>query len=165
MTLYKLIGTDGREYGPASAEHIHQWIRENRVERQTPIFVPGATDWTFVGLLPEFANDFPGTAPVPPPPSAPPRIQPPPPAFVIPAYPKRNDSMAKAGLVFGILAVTLGCCCAGLPFNLLGLVFSVIALVQIAENPQRYGGAVMAIVGLVLSACSFLLLAVAIISR
>jgi hypothetical protein len=157
MILYKLIGTDGREYGPANADQVRQWIREHRLERQSPVFVPGSTDWTFVGLLPEFADAFPGSAPANPPPP----LQSSPPAITVPACPVRSNSMAKAGLICGILAVTIGCCCAGLPFNVLGLVFSVMALVQIADNPRQYGGQGMAILGLVLSAFGFLIFSVA----
>jgi hypothetical protein len=73
--------------------------------------------------------------------------------------------MAKTGLICGILSVTVCCCCGGLPFNVLGLVFSIIALVQTGENPQRYGGRDMAIMGLILSALGFLMLALTLIFR
>ena len=33
--MYKIIGTDGRPYGPVSAEEIRRWIAENRVNAQT----------------------------------------------------------------------------------------------------------------------------------
>ncbi|HEY3932367.1 MAG TPA: DUF4339 domain-containing protein, partial [Verrucomicrobiae bacterium] len=63
--MYKIIGQDGKEYGPVTAEQLRQWIAENRVERRTPVFVDGAKDWNFVGLLPEFANCFANGAPPP----------------------------------------------------------------------------------------------------
>ena len=66
--------------------------------------------------------------------------------------------MAKSGLFCGILSITVGCCCCGLPFNLLGLIFSLIALVQISENPQVYGGRDLAILGLILSLLSVLVM-------
>jgi hypothetical protein len=160
MQLYKLIGTDGREYGPADADVVRQWIRENRVERQTPVFAPGSADWTFVGLLPEFANDFSGTLP---PPIAP--IAPLPPTPVPVPYLAKSESLAKAGMVCGILSVTIGCCCGGAPFNFLGMIFSLLALVQISENPQRYGGRGMAIVGLILSLCGFVIFALLILAH
>ena len=156
--MYQVIGTDGKNYGPATADQIRQWIRENRVERRTPLLVPGAADWTFVGLHPEFANDFSVGA-------APPPIIAPATAIVVPTVPMQRTSMAKAGLVCGVLSVTVACCCGGLPFNLLGLIFSIIALVQISENPQQYGGRDMAIVGLLLSVLGFLILLVAMIFR
>ena len=74
-------------------------------------------------------------------------------------------SLAKAGLICGILSITIACCCGGLPFNLLGLVFSIIALVQIGENPRRYGGKDMAIIGLILSALGTLILLLALLIK
>jgi hypothetical protein len=149
--MFKLIGTDGREYGPATADQIRQWIREHRVDRHTRVFVNDASDWTPAGLVPEFANDFPGDAP-------PPVISPASPGIISPPGNPPNCSMAKAGMLCGLLAVTVFCCCGGLPFNLLGLVFSLIALVQISENPRRYGGRDLAVTGLVFSMISCLIL-------
>ena len=53
---YKIVGVDGRQYGPVSADQIRRWIAEGRIESRTPIFTGGTADWTFAGLLPEFAN-------------------------------------------------------------------------------------------------------------
>ena len=45
--------------------------------------------------------------------------------------------MAMAGLVMGILSITCGmCCCYGLPFNVLGIIFSLVALAQIKNDPH-----------------------------
>ncbi len=155
--MYKVIGTDGQHYGPATADQIRQWIRENRVERQTPMFVEGAADWTFAGLHPEFANDFrePGQPPV----------VPIPPHLIAPIAPPRQSAMAKLGLIFGILSLTICCCCGGLPFNVPGLIFSIIALVQIRENPHLYDGQEIAILGLVFSALSLMILMVSMIFK
>ena len=71
--MYKLIGIDGQEYGPATVEQIRQWIWEQRVDRHTRIFTQDAADWTPACLVPEFADDFPGEAP-PANPSAPPPL-------------------------------------------------------------------------------------------
>ena len=138
--IYKVIGEDGKEYGPVTAEQIRQWIMENRLERRSPIFVEGAKDWNFVGLLPEFSGYFAGGAP----------------QTIAPVAPRRKtNSYATAGLIFGILSLAF-CCCGGLPFNILGLIFSIVALVQISEYPELYEGRSVAIVGLVLSAASLL---------
>jgi len=148
--MYKVIGTDGKEYGPAEACHLREWIRQGRVEPQTPVFVTGSPEWTFVGLLPEFALEFPKTAP-------PIHASSTPTHFPPTAAPLRL-SMAKAGLFCGILSITVGCCCCGVPFNLLGLIFSLVALVQISENPQVYGGRDLALLGLILSLISFVVM-------
>ncbi|MGD0348936.1 MAG: GYF domain-containing protein [Verrucomicrobiota bacterium] len=76
--MYKVLGTDGNEYGPVSAEQVKQWIAENRVEKKTPVIPEGEMDWVFLGSLPEFAAAF-----APPPSAAPqPSVAPHPPAFV-----------------------------------------------------------------------------------
>ena len=56
--MYKILGSDGCEYGPVSTEKIKQWIREERVEQKTPVMPDGAEDWVFLGSLPEFTGAF-----------------------------------------------------------------------------------------------------------
>jgi hypothetical protein len=145
---YKIIGQDGKEYGPATVEQIRQWIAEGRVERQTPVFVDGAKDWNFVGLLPEFAGGFAAA-------STPPAIAPPPREASTAGRMAKTNSYAQAGMIFGILSVT--CCCCGFPFGILGLVFSLIGLSQINANPELHAGRGMAIAGLILSILSLLM--------
>ena len=140
--MYKIIGTDGKEYGPISADQVRLWISENRVERQTPVFADGAKDWNFLGLLPEFAGYFPGATPVAPA------------VIVAPGQPRKTNGFATAGLVCGILSLI---CCCGFPFNLFGIVFSLVGLSQINASPQQQEGHGIAIAGLILSAASFLL--------
>ncbi len=56
--MYKILGSDGNEYGPLSAAKIKQWIAEERVEKKTPVLPEGAADWVFLSSLPEFAEAF-----------------------------------------------------------------------------------------------------------
>jgi len=140
--MYKIIGQDGKEYGPISAEQLRRWIAENRVESRTPVFTDGAKDWTFVGLLPEFAGQFSASSSQIPPPVAP------------PSQPRRSNSFAIAGLIFGIISFL--CCCKFL-FSALGITFSLIGLSQINRHPGLYEGRSFAIAGLVLSIASLLL--------
>jgi hypothetical protein len=56
--MYKILGSDGCEYGPVSAEKIKQWIQEDRVEQKTPVMPDSAEDWVFLGALTEFAEAF-----------------------------------------------------------------------------------------------------------
>ena len=65
--------------------------------------------------------------------------------------------MALTGLIMGIVSMACCCICAGIPFNLLGLVFSIIGLVQINKNPAVEEGRGLAIAGLVLSIISLLM--------
>ncbi len=143
--MYKIIGADGREYGPAAAAQLRQWMAEGRANAQTPALAPGATEWKALGALPEFAGQF-----APP---GPPAIGPLP-GISGPAQPRKNNSFAVAGLIFGILSVV---CCCGCPFNILGLVFSLVGLSQINRHPELYEGRGPAIAGLILSAASLVL--------
>jgi hypothetical protein len=146
--IYKIIGENGLEYGPATSGQIRQWIAEGRVEHRTPVFVDGAKDWNFVGLLPEFAGCFAASG-------APPAIAPPPCGTAAAGRLAKTNSYAQAGMIFGILSVT--CCCCGFPFGILGLIFSLIGLSQINANPQLHEGRSMAVAGLILSVLSLLL--------
>jgi hypothetical protein len=139
---YRIAGADGKIYGPVGAEQIRQWIAQGRADTRTPVFPDGATDWTFLGLLPEFAAGCTAT---------PPRI-----AAVTPsAGLRKTNGFATAGFVCGLLSWA-PCCCCCLPFNLLGLVFSIIALIQISSQPEPQEGRAFAIIGLVLSGLSLL---------
>ena len=60
MTLpeYQVMGEDGQEYGPVSAEQIRKWVLEERLERKSPVKPPEAKDWVFLESLPEFSGLF-----------------------------------------------------------------------------------------------------------
>jgi hypothetical protein len=146
--IYKIIGNNGQQYGPVTGDQIRQWIAAGRVESRTAVFVDGAKEWNFVGLLPEFTGCFATTA-------TPPTIAPPPHGASTAGRMARTNSYAQAGLVCGILSVT--CCCCGFPLGILGLIFSLVALSQINSNPEMYEGRGLAIAGLILSALSLLL--------
>ena len=142
--MYKIIGNDGKTYGPVAAAQIREWIAQGRVENRTAVLRDGAADWTFLGLLPEFAPYFPG----PPPAVAPPKIGAPP--------ARRANGFATAGFVCGLVCWFTCCCCGGFPFNLLGLVFSTIALVEIGRQTEKEDGWGLALAGLICSAASLL---------
>jgi TM2 domain-containing membrane protein YozV len=94
--MYRIIGKDGQQYGPVSAEQLRSWIAENRANAQTLGQADGAQDWKPLGSLPEFAADL-----KPPPVSAttPPTIMPPPCA---------PDPRASNKLPAGICGILLG---------------------------------------------------------
>jgi len=137
--MHKIIGADGKEYNPATAEQLRQWIAEGRANARTPTLAPGAPAWKPLGTLPEFAGRF-----------TPPVIQPLPLGTPMAGAWPRTNSFATAGLIFGILSLT--CCCGGCLFDILGLVFSLIGLSQINRHPELYEGRGLAIAGLILSA-------------
>ena len=52
--MYKIIGADGRQYGPVNAEQLERWLAENRVHAQTLVQTEGAPDWKPLVSVPEF---------------------------------------------------------------------------------------------------------------
>lgn len=140
--MYRIIGADGREYGPVPRDVLRQWIAEGRANGDTRTHVEGAPDWKPLRAIPEFAHLFVSQSHAPPP-FAPPSMGP----------ARKTNSNAVIGLVFAILSFTLGlCCCYGLPFSVIGLIFSLIGFSQINENPQVHEGRGIAIAGIAISA-------------
>jgi hypothetical protein len=140
--MYKIIGADGKEYGPISADVLRQWITEGRANAQTKVLTEGSVEWKRLEELPEFGPGAAGTPPLPAGPITP-----------LPSQPRTN-SLATAGLLLGVLSMTLGLCCYGLPFNIAGIVCSIVAMSQIRNDPQRERGHGVALAGLVLSILS-----------
>jgi TM2 domain-containing membrane protein YozV len=68
--MYKIIGTDGQQYGPATLAQIRQWIAENRVRAETLVQAEGSTDWKPLSAFPELAAELKTAPPAIPPPGA-----------------------------------------------------------------------------------------------
>jgi len=157
--MYRMIGADGREYGPISAEQLRQWIGQGRANAATSVLPEGASEWKPLGSLPEFSMLFAGPAPQPA--SAPAPMPMPVTPTVFPTstiQPKRTNGFAIAGLVLGIFSIVFCfCCCNGLPFSIPGIIFSFVALGQISAHPEQYESRSMAIIGIVLCCLSFLI--------
>jgi hypothetical protein len=68
---YTVMGDDGRDYGPVSADQIRIWIADERLEKKTPVKTPATKDWIFLVSLPEFSGEFDKLAHTPPRPARP----------------------------------------------------------------------------------------------
>jgi hypothetical protein len=179
MTEYEIIGGDGKEYGPYSAEKIRDLLHENRLKPYSKIR-PTQGDWTTVEALPEFAqppvteSNQPSVQHIPdtatqynPQPHLPP-------AGPVPPTEQPNNTLAVTGMVLGISTLVLGCCCGRIPIlgfvatlvsfvtPIAGIICSCIARKQIRESNGTQGGDGMAITGLICSSV-YLLMIVAII--
>jgi hypothetical protein len=130
--MYRIIGADGKEYGPISAEQIRQWLAEGRVNWQTQIKSADATDWQTLATLPEFAAEL-ATRPAVSPPSFP---------TSDPAT--KTSGLAIASLVLGVL----GFC--GVT-AIVGLILGIVALVKINRSQGRLTGNGFAIAGICVS--------------
>jgi competence protein ComGC len=138
--MYKIIGADGKEYGPVSTEQLRQWLREGRVNSQTQIQPEGASDWQPLSALPEFAAELspPAATSLP---------------GVAPAGPAKTSGMAITSLVLGIL----GLFSCGIT-ALFGLILGIIALVKIRNSQGRLSGNGLAIAGIIVSGIFLLML-------
>lgn len=147
--MYQIIGSDGRTCGPVTAEQLREWIAEGRADAQTQVWTEGASQWR---PLAEYAEFAPLLAMRPPSLAAP--------GTACSAARPPSPSLATASLVMGLLSLPYGlCCCYGLPFNLLGIVFALVALARMRHQPWPRAGRGQAIAGLVLSLLSLALAA------
>ena len=150
LFMYRIIGADGREYGPISADQLRQWIGEGRANATTHVLPEGAPEWKPLGSLPEFSMLFgaPAQSPLPPTPFSAPAVLP---SHTVSG--PRTNGLALTGFIFGLVSFPfcLMCCCFGPVFNILGIVFSLVGLSQINRRPEDYTGKVFAVIGLILS--------------
>ena len=136
--MFKVLGTDGREYGPVSADGLRQWIAERRANRQTKVQPAGGSEWKSLGELPEFADAFTAAASQPPP-------------LVNPAPPAQPPRRKFCGLaIAALVAALLAPCTAGVA-ALAGLPLGIAALIKVGRSQGALRGTGLAIVSICLS--------------
>jgi prepilin-type processing-associated H-X9-DG protein len=130
--MYRVLGADGKEYGPVTSEVLHRWIAEGRANAQTKVKPEGGADWRTLASVPEFEAVLAGSPGAPPP---------------LPAAPAeaKTSGMAIASLVLGIL----GFC--GIT-ALAGLILGIVSLLKINRSGGRLSGQGLAIAGICVSA-------------
>ncbi len=99
--MYKIIGADGKEYGPVSVQQMQQWLAEGRLNQQSKVLPEGQEDWKTVAEIPELANAPTGTA--------------------MPRLPSQPVSGDLPNYLWQSIVVTL-CCC--LPFGVVAIVYA-----------------------------------------
>ena len=52
--MYRVLGADGKEYGPVTGEVLRQWITEGRANAQTKVKPEGGAEWQTLASVPEF---------------------------------------------------------------------------------------------------------------
>ena len=149
MANYKFIGGDGKEYGPYSAEQMRQFLSENRLVANSQVSADGGP-FQPASTFPELG--YPSQPPGPGYPSHVPQ-----PVMMAPA--QTTNPMAITGMIMGILAILASYPCCGIPFNILGIIFSCVGLSQIKKQPSQAGRG-MAIAGLICSIISLLIVIV-----
>ena len=145
--MYRILGSDQKEYGPVSLEAVKQWIAERRANARSLARAEGGADWKPLAEFPELSEALAAAA-------RPPTLS------TQPAHtgagavmPAEHSALAIASLVLGLL----GFCSAGLS-ALVGLILGIVALVRIRQSEGRLGGQSFAIAGICVSGFFLLLL-------
>src|SRR5262245_18193187 len=136
--MYKIIGSDQKEYGPVSGDELRQWILDGRVNAQTRVEVDG--QWKTIGEVPEFAGLLAQRRPAPT-------------AAAPSAAPSGGGGrgMAISSLVLGILSIVT-CGLVGPIAAPLGLVFVILAMNKSKMNNGAGWG--LALSGTIVSGCA-----------
>lgn len=87
--MFKIIGADGRQYGPVAAAQVREWVASGRANAQSMAQSEGSTEWKPLASFPEFSDLLAQTAPLAPP--------------IVQAYDPRRSK-----LVAGLLGIFLG---------------------------------------------------------
>lgn len=82
--MYRVLGGDGRPYGPVTVDQLRIWLAEGRINGQTLTQLDGTVEWKPLALFPELGGVVP------------------PPAPPLPRLPAQRKSKVAAGLL-GIL--------------------------------------------------------------
>jgi TM2 domain-containing membrane protein YozV len=118
--MYKMIGADGQQYGPASAEQVRRWMAEGRAKEETLVQPEGSQEWKPLSSFPELASGLKSAPPLVS--GTPPTIAPPPSATA-----ERASNKIAAGICgillggFGVHKFILGYTGAGLVMLLITL--------------------------------------------
>ncbi len=67
VNTYRVIGNDGREYGPADLAKIRAWVAEGRIAASTRAQASGTTEWKPASSFPELGVGVPTLPPTLPP--------------------------------------------------------------------------------------------------
>ena len=67
--MFKILGSDGKEYGPVTQGNVIEWIRDGRANLSTKACKAGETEWKTLADYPEFVptGTVPSFTPTPPP--------------------------------------------------------------------------------------------------
>jgi prepilin-type processing-associated H-X9-DG protein len=127
--MYKIIGGDGKIYGPVSSDTIREWIASRRATANSQVRAEGSMEWKPLNEIAEFQGALPS--------GAPPLVD----QTASVALPK-TSRMAVVSLVLGILGCT----------SIIGLVLGIFALIRINNRRGTLGGRGIAIAGICVSA-------------
>lgn len=144
--MYKIEGSDGKQYGPVSLGQLRQWMAEGRISAQSRVLREGSVEWQRVAEIPELSSllsaAVPGAVS-----SAPPLMAAPHPAAA------EMQGLAITSFVLGLLSLVCFSLLTGIPAIICGHV----AHNRARRFPAQYGGVGFAIAGFILGYVSLLI--------
>ena len=144
---FKIIGGDGKEYGPIDLATLQQWAREGRLVRDSKVWDSRTGGWLQGGDISDLAAAF-GSASTQPPATTP-AI----PAPLAPSSTLTATTQTNVLAIWSLVLSLLGFCCTLLPIA--GIVCGIVALSQI--KARREDGRGMAIAGIVIGVLMLML--------
>lgn len=146
---------DGAQQGPVSVDELRQRLASGQLARTDLVWREGMADWTAAGSVAELAQAGGPVAPQAAPGGVAPRpvaggvAQPA--AGVVAGQPAagRQQGLALASMICGIVALLGVCVYLGVPVGLAAVVLGHLAKSKIRKQPQVYSGKGMAIAGLI----------------
>ncbi len=141
MTVYKIVGADGKVYGPVHLGQLQQWAAQGRVNPQTRIQPEGTAEWKPAAEVPEVqaALEAAGFGPA---------LAPPPQLVGPAAGVALKTGLAITSFVLGIVSVVVFC--VGPLLGIPAIICGHIAHGRARRAPAQYGGGGFAIAGFVL---------------
>jgi Domain of unknown function (DUF4190)/GYF domain 2 len=140
--MYKIVGADGKEYGPVGIEQMRQWRAEGRINAKTRVQEAGTAVWKTAADFPDLG--FASAAGVPGPGSSPPPLP-------TGQTAGQQNGLAITSLVLGLLSLVCLPVLAGIPAIICGH----LARGRARRLPGLYGGAGFALAGLIMGYVSF----------
>ncbi len=129
--MFKIIGTDGKQYGPVTAGQLKQWIGQNLVNAQTLVQIEGTQEWKALATLPDFASEV--GKPIAPP--------------IIGCFPPNMSARASSKIAAGICGILLGS--LGIHKFILGYTGPAVIMLLVTVLTCGWGGLVMGIFGII----------------
>jgi len=127
--MYKIIGVDGKEYGPVSVEQVRQWAAAGRINAHTLVQPEGSTDWKAAANFPDLL-----------PPVAPPISYSTSGTSAKPPGADKKIPAALCGILLGLF---------GVHKFILGYTGEAVTMLLVTFLTCGIGGGVMAIIGLI----------------
>lgn len=121
--MYKIIGSDGKQYGPINLEQLKQWLAEGRLNQDSKVQAEGETTWRNLRDLPELASLW--------------QTPPPPPSSFVAITPNQDaaERLVRGPAIFMIVLSVLNILAC-----LWGLIFGDVEaqLAEIPNIPKEY---------------------------